>query len=487
MFLKRGYTDFIFDISDVLLTWPSDLTCPIDRKLLRSCLVSRTWYRHESGSISTEECFQLLSKQFSHEPAILNKAWTHVSHALRPNDEMIALIKELKAAAPGKARVYGVFNVSAPDYEYFRSRTDLDWSVFDTVFTSHELGIRLPNPGFFKRLLDSSLPGDTKIVYGNTVFVGHDADDVVTARSFGMHGVLLLKFDEARRELRNLAGDPVKRGWEYLRANAGKLACDADRPGVSIMENFGQLLILEATGDRTLVSLTEPTRYWNYFQGKGILTHENFPDDLDTTALGLVTMKPPKEHVHSLMDEMLTYLNEDGLPYTYFDREMPRLDTVVAVNVLHLFYTHGRGHELPGALDFVHAFLKNRAYIDGTRYYFRECVLYFIGRLLETSDDAHLHEVLEDLLRERVKELIGAPGDAIALAFRVVTCASLGVKNEIDMRNLLPLQQEDGGWEIGWIYKYGISGMKIGSRGYTTAMAIKAIEDLDKLRAKDSS
>ncbi|KAI0704998.1 HAD-like domain-containing protein [Cerioporus squamosus] len=444
MFLKRGYTDFIFDVSDVLLTWPSDLTCPIDRKLLRSCLVSRTWYRYESGSISKEECFQLLSKQFSHDPTILDKAWTHVSHALRPNNEMVALIKELKATATGNTRVYGAFNVSAPDYEYFRSRTDLDWSIFDAVFTSHELGIRLPSPGFFKRVLETSAGGDTKIVYGDTVFVGHDADDVVTARSFGMHGVLLANFKEARRELRNLVGDPVKRGWAYLRANAGKLACDADRPGVSIMENFGQLLILEATGDRSLVSLTEPTRYWNYFQGKGILTHENFPDDLDTTALGLVTMKPPKEHVHSLMDEMLTYLNEDGLPY-------------------------------------------NRAYIDGTRYYFRECVLYFIGRLLETSDDAHLHELLEDLLRDCVKELIGAPGDAIALAFRIVTCASLGIKNEIDMRNLLPLQQEDGGWEIGWIYKYGISGMKIGSRGYTTAMAIKAIEDLDKLRAKSDS
>ena len=163
---------------------------------------------------------------------------------------------------------------------------------------------------------------------------------------------------------------------------------------------------------------------------------------------------------------------------------MPRLDPVVAVNVLHLFYTHGRGHELPGALDFVHSLLKNRAYIEGTRYYFRECVLYFVGRLLEASNDAHLHALLEDLLRERVEELIGAPGDAIALAFRVVTCASLGVRNEVDMRNLLPLQEEDGGWEIGWIYKYGISGMRIGSRGYTTAMAIKAIEDLDRLRAK---
>ena len=61
--------------------------------------------------------------------------------------------------------------------------------------------------------------------------------------------------------------------------------------------------------------LTEPPRYWNYFQGKGILTHEKFPDDLDTTSLGLVTMKPPKGHVHSIMDEMLTYLNDDGLPY----------------------------------------------------------------------------------------------------------------------------------------------------------------------------
>ena len=146
----------------------------------------------------------------------------------------------------------------------------------------------------------------------------------------------------------------------------------------------------------------------------------------------------------------------------------------------------GRGGELPGALAFVRRLLVHRAYIDGTRYYFRECVLYFAARLLETSDDPALHAALEDVLRERVQELIGAPGDALAMALRVVTCASLGVRDEIDMRNMLPLQMEDGGWEIGWIYRYGISGMKIGSRGYTTAMAIKAIEELEKLRAKQA-
>ncbi|RPD53540.1 hypothetical protein L227DRAFT_397698 [Lentinus tigrinus ALCF2SS1-6] len=212
-----------------------------------------------------------------------------------------------------------------------------------------------------------------------------------------MHGIILGDLKENRREMLNLLGDPVKRGWEYLRAHAGKHVSELDaKPGVTFTDNFTQLLILEATGDRSLVTLTaptEPSRHWNYFQGKGLLTYEKFPDDLDTTSLGLVTMKPPKELVHSIMDEMLNCLNPDGLPYSYFDPQIPRLDPALSVNVLHLFYTHGRGHELPSALEWVHSVLKNRAYLR----------------------------------------------------------------------------------------------MKVGCRGYTTAMAIKAIEDLDSLRAKDSS
>ncbi|KAH9929520.1 HAD-like domain-containing protein [Epithele typhae] len=476
--MKRGYKDYVFDLSDVLATWPKDLTCPIDRKALRACLVSRNWFEHESGHTSRAECFAALGAQFNTDPAVLEAAWAYVTAQLKPDAEMLALVRELRAH-PG-VRVFGAFNVPREDYAAFRAAGGDAWDALDGVFASHELGIRMPHPGFFRRVFEDANAG---LAARDTVYVGHDADDVVTAKSFGAHGILLADFKAARRELRNLVGDPVKRGWEYLRANAGKLACDADRPGVSIMENFGQLLILEATGDRrvssellcvhvsddrrrSLVTLKEPERYWNYFQGKGILTHENFPDDLDTTSLGLVTMKPPKEHVHSIMDEMLTLLSDDGLPYTYFDRECPRLDPVVAINVLHLFYTHGRGHELPGALASVHRMLLHRAYFDGTRYYFRECFLFFVARLLEAAPgDAHLQGTLRELLVDRVRELVGAPGDAIALAFRVVTCASLGVRNEMDMRALLPLQEEDGGWEIGWIYRYGISGMKIGSRG----------------------
>jgi hypothetical protein len=84
--------------------------------------------------------------------------------------------------------------------------------------------------------------------------------------------------------------------------------------------------------------------------------------------------------------------------------------------------------------------------------------------------------MLKPLLRERVQERIGAPGDALALAMRILTCASVGVRNAMDARALLPLQCEDGGWEIGWVYKYGSSRVKIGNRGLTTALAISALD-----------
>ena len=248
VFLKRGYTDFFFDLSDVLLTWHSELTFPIDRKILRACLVSGTWFRYESGAITKEQCLARLSAQFSLEASVIEDAWKTVTQALRPNADLVALIKELKAAAPGKVRIFGASNVSALDYEYFRSRTDLDWSIFDTVFTSHELGIRLCDPGFFKRLGDR-----IQINYHDAVYVGHlhDADDVVNARWFGMPGIVLGDLQENRREMLNLVGDPVHRGREYLRANAGKHVSELDaKPGFTFTDNFTQLLVLEATGDR---------------------------------------------------------------------------------------------------------------------------------------------------------------------------------------------------------------------------------------------
>jgi hypothetical protein len=169
------------------------------------------------------------------------------------------------------------------------------------------------------------------------------------------------------------------------------------------------------------------------------------------------------------------------------------------LNVLTLFYAHGRGRELSRTLHRVHEVLLHRAYLEGTCYYVTaECFLFFASRLLDSSNDEDLHSLLKPLLKERVQERIGAAGDALALAMRILTCSSVGIRDEVDLRALLPLQyvftrhsffdeeikiqnrSEDGGWEIGWICKYSSSGIKIGNRGLTTAYAINAIEAVNR-------
>jgi hypothetical protein len=121
--------------------------------------------------------------------------------------------------------------------------------------------------------------------------------------------------------------------------------------------------------------------------------------------------------------------------------------------------------------------LEHRAYLDGTRYYeTAECFLFFSARLLDKIRDEALHAKLEQILRERVLERAGCtPGDALALAMRVIVGAAVGLRLERDLAALLPLQYEDGGWGPSWMYKYGSSGIKIGNRGLTTALALNAI------------
>ena len=58
---------------------------------------------------------------------------------------------------------------------------------------------------------------------------------------------------------------------------------------------------------------------------------------------------------------------------------------------------------------------------------------------------------------------------------RILTCSSLDVNHGLDRRALLDLQCDDGGWEGGWLYRHGSTGVKLGNRGVTTALAIKAI------------
>ncbi|TFK75393.1 HAD-like protein [Pluteus cervinus] len=472
------FTTIIFDLGDVLFKWSAPKELPVSPKTLRKILSSPTWFNYERGLLTEDECYEQVGQEYSLQPSDIRRAFLEARESLVANDDLIALIHELKKQSEGQLRVFAMSNISKPDYAVLRTKP-ADWSVFDEVFTSGMVGERKPHLGFYRHVVAT-----TRIDPRRTIFVDDKLENVLSARSLGMYGIVFDSPGPVKRALRNLIGDPISRGREYLRQNAGHLesvtAGTEQQEPIALHENFAQLLILEVTGDRSLVNLVEHPRTWNFFHGgKGQLTTEEFPFDLDTTSLGLTVLRRDKEVAMAVMTEMLEYVDTDGIIQTYFDHKRPRFDPVVCVNALSLFYSYGRGSELSRTSQWIYEVLFNRAYLEGTRYYeTAECFLYFISRLLATNGDADLHALLKSLLKERIQERIGAEGDALALAMRILVCDFVGIRDEIDLRALLPLQCDDGGWEIGWIYKYGSSGIKIGNRGLTTALAIKAIETM---------
>ncbi|KAA1473914.1 HAD-like protein [Dentipellis sp. KUC8613] len=471
-------TTLILDIGDVLFTWSPKTTTTISPRTLKNILSSPTWHKYECGRISQDHCYRLVGEQFSIDPQELAQAFEDARDSLQPDNDFIHFVRALKTESQGKLRVFAMSNISQPDYEVLRTKP-ADWAIFDDIFTSAGAGMRKPNLSFYKHVLEK-----TGTDARTAAFVDDKLDNVLSARSLGLHGVVFDSAANVRQALRCLVSDPISRGQTFLHKRAGRLE-SVTNTGLEIGDNFAQLLILEATNDRSLVNYVEHSHKWNFFREKPVLTTDDFPYDLDTTSIGLTVTQPGDETMDSVMNEMLQYRDEDSIIQTYFDHERPRMDPVVCVNVLSLFYSRQRGSELPQTLDWVRRVLENRAYLEGTRYYeTAECFLYFLSRLLETAKDDKLDALLKPLLKERLQERIGASGDALALAMRVVACATVGIPNEMDLRQLLPLQCEDGGWPAGWVYKYGSSGVKIGNRGLTTALALNAIRAVDAVRTR---
>ncbi|KZT04889.1 HAD-like protein [Laetiporus sulphureus 93-53] len=465
-------TSIVFDLGDVLFTWSSHTETSISSKILREMLSVPTWFDYECGRCGEDECYDRLAAEFSLDPREVATALRCARESLRPNDQLVSLIHELKAQSHGSLRVYAMSNISAPDYEFLRTTKHVEWTLFDRVFTSAAARERKPNLAFYTHVIS-----ETGLDPRRSVFVDDKIENVLSARSLGFHGIIFDSADNVARQLRNLCGDPIKRGMDFLRKNAGNLHSVTDS-GVVIYENFAQLLTFEATGDRSLVSLTDPPRTWNFFHGKGVLTKEEFPDDLDTTSLGLTMLPREPDVIHSVLDQMLKNVNADGIVQTYFDDTRPRIDACVCVNVCTLFYRNGRDAEIQRTLEWVYQVLVNRAYVDGTRYYSTaECFLFFIGRFLTMCPNPEIHRRFASIFKERVQERIGVPGDALALGMRLVACSVAGISNPVDMRTLLSLQCDDGGWEIGWVYRLVAAKVMIGSRGMTTAIALQAISN----------
>ena len=104
--------------------------------------------------------------------------------------------------------------------------------------------MRKPDISFFKLVLD-----EIKVEPSSVTFVNDNIENVLVARSLGIHVII---FDDAKcvwQAMRYAVGDLMRRGLAFLEEWAGQLETKSSL-GHSIPDNFTQLLILETTSNR---------------------------------------------------------------------------------------------------------------------------------------------------------------------------------------------------------------------------------------------
>ncbi|KAJ3553105.1 hypothetical protein NM688_g3794 [Phlebia brevispora] len=463
--VSGSFDILIFDLGDVLFEWSLDVPTAIPPKEFRRFLHSAAWFDYEKGLITEDKCYSVLSQELALSVTDVEASFRAIRESLKICNNVLNLIQELK---PGH-RVFAMSNMAAPSWEFIRKRFP-ECDVFEHVFTSAAAGERKPNLGFYRHVLQQ-----TGVDPRHAVFIDDQLQNVITARSFGMKGIVYEDYSSLERILRNLLGDPIERAWAFMRANTLH-HLSYTSVGNNLNEHFTPLLILEATGDPSLVEYTPADGPWTFFPGETEYT-TTLPPDVDSTSLAytIVPHTVPDDTKHRVMDEILVNRTSDGIVQVYFGDTRPRVDAAVCVNVLHMFYTYDRGDDVKETFEWIHAVLETRAYIDGTRYYTTaEVFLYFLSRLVCGSSE--VRERIGALYKERCRERIGIPGDALAFAMRVICCAEQGLDATVDAEKLQEMQEPDGSWSDGWFYHYPIVGLTVANRGLTTALAMKALK-----------
>lgn len=248
----------------------------------KSILYCGATVEHQCGRITEEQYFVRLASDFGHSRNEIETAISAVRKSWRVNEAVLKSLVQMKAQFEDRLKFYAVTNLSQRDYALVKS-LDIDWSLFEQIFVSSEMGMQKPELRFYQCVLDK-----IGLQAEQVISVDDDTDNILAALSLGMNGVLflenslsrsiidLIQVDPFRRgtqcfhqnaqdgppfahtgvPVRDIFEvDPIGRGTQYLHKNARNFP-SYTHTGVPVKENFAQLLILEITGDQYVRAVT---------------------------------------------------------------------------------------------------------------------------------------------------------------------------------------------------------------------------------------
>ena len=202
------------------------------------------------------------------------------------------------------------------------------------------------------------------------------------------------------------------------------------------------------------------------------LDPSRLPGDADCTAIAYLLLLRAglavEADAHRALDLIAGNLGPDGVVATYFDPTGERagiVDAVVCANVMRLAWRLDRGDDVAPTWRYLRRVVRERSYLDGTRYYpAPACLLYSLalGRPF-------------DELRQAVADRVGVTDQTLDLAQHVLAARHLGLDASVERARLAARVDVDGGCAAeGW-FCYGRSRRWFGSRALSTAFVHAAL------------
>ncbi len=495
------YDTIIFDLGDVLLNWDSihftTETKGIDdvRKMVKHPI----WQDLEKGLINREQALTMLSCELQTPYSKLKELLELSVASLQVNEPMLEVLKALRNR--GK-KIYCLSNVDLESFSYLYSNFDY-WKYFDDIYVSALLQFRKPDSDIFRYII-SSASINTK----NAVFIDDKSENLQQAANLGISTVKYTKdnfeYTPVKRGVLNheVINKEVRQKKElgeiYLNDRLRKFPfCKSFvSNGVELLgsEDFSKEIfstavilhsytslpndIIESMAQEILNHDGQNKLRWCFYKNEA--RPEKFPDDLDTTSMVLSFLlsnnKLNIDDTVPVAEQMINNRNEDGIIQVYFDDNRPRIDAIVAINVLYLMYQIGYGerNELKETEAFIYEFLMSKEYLKGTRYYpAPDVFLFFLSRLV--VDFPNKFEKFRKPLTEILIARVNCSPFALERALRVIALKKLGIVNRVDFLKLLNSQLADGGWPMYGLFIAPRSNTYFGSRELSTAFAQEAL------------
>ncbi|KAF5877585.1 uncharacterized protein Bfra_001952 [Botrytis fragariae] len=303
------FDTIVVDLGNVLIKIPPQAPAATETASIptfRRLISTSTWMRYESGELDETLCYENLGKKFGLPPSAIATVISEARDAFKYD-----------TATHGSLKLIAIWKIPIPEHTilYKRWGDELS-SIFDEIFTSLAISIRQPDLGLYRHVLKATRRDPRK-----TILIDNDVRNLVTAYSLGMRTIPYKPLPALSRTMKNTLYDPLIRGDTFLNLNA-KHRHPATNCGTTLVENYIQLLILDVTADEHALDFPALAESKNQTQSmqrkipeKPSFTNMNPPNDLDTTSLTLQVMPTNNDTITSILDNMLEYLNPDGIPY----------------------------------------------------------------------------------------------------------------------------------------------------------------------------